>query len=447
MLRLVHRRSTPSRVLVIATVPADIDKTIRNAFGRYRLSDAQAAGSHSLRELCSSFGDFWLLCDCYGDHSTQAPLLVPVESRFIRRHVQNDWPEHAALCDFYRDPEEQSLIVRSYDRPKNNVVATIFRQHPPKLAPRGNSIKENKSNTRPALAALLCEMALRAGWQKFRGCTHIGEIGDQYKSLKRAAATFDYGDFDGGRPPGLLTYMPAVEELLSRRQLDPDFTRPRLIAGLASSCKPPIVRFKDSAIHVEGAFSVYDDTAGLETSVTHDESPYFFIGTAVFDPSKRRYAVTAAYAHPVVSARRLMIIDNGFERETIRQIETVCTWVGAKGVSVEVEKPLFNLPSAHTFSADRFLLPDFVVTGTKEDRATKVCVESMAYDDAGNRSLKWQLQSQITDVLGFPVVTHDAFRPERFTQTQRDSFFCKALYGRIMSGLDQPRGKTVPSDS
>lgn len=46
--------------------------------------------------------------------AAKPPALVPVSETHLRRHVTDNWPQHAVSCEFYREPAEQVEISASY---------------------------------------------------------------------------------------------------------------------------------------------------------------------------------------------------------------------------------------------------------------------------------------------------------------------------------------------
>ncbi len=109
MLRVVRRGGGAYEALLTA----EHDAALRAAFGRAGRTVDRAAGAAIVAEHYSV--GRWFACDCLGD-VTSRPILVPVLGAFVRRHVDERWPEHAEWCDFYRDASAQAAVSASYGR-------------------------------------------------------------------------------------------------------------------------------------------------------------------------------------------------------------------------------------------------------------------------------------------------------------------------------------------
>ena len=109
MLRIALKREIEGAI----TLDPDEDHILRVAFGQYGGSaQARADAMPIIRRLQTTDRGYWVLCDCRPAQS-KPPALVPVLETFLRRHVTEDWPQHAQACEFFRAPAEQSEISRS----------------------------------------------------------------------------------------------------------------------------------------------------------------------------------------------------------------------------------------------------------------------------------------------------------------------------------------------
>lgn len=100
--------------------------------------------------------------------------------------------------------------------------------------------------------------------------------------------------------------------------------------------------------------------------------------------------VDSAYAHPVLSEKRWMLVDSDLERKTYEDLAQICFSLKAqKGLCIEIEKPLY----AWQKSNER---PDFVLTLT--DRVQKrhhFVVETMGFEDPQYEARKLALTANV----------------------------------------------------
>ncbi len=85
------------------------DRALREAFGRFAVPAARAAGTAVVQRYQHAGAGHWFACSCLGP-GVRPPVLVPVAEAHIRRHQDPPWPAHAEACDFYRDPDEQRRV-------------------------------------------------------------------------------------------------------------------------------------------------------------------------------------------------------------------------------------------------------------------------------------------------------------------------------------------------
>ena len=131
------------------------DRALREAFGRFSVPAARAAGTAVVQRYQHAGAGHWFACSCLGP-GVRPPVLVPVAEAHIRRHQDPPWPAHAEECDFHRDPDEQRLVAASYARPRRGdlvrLVGKLRAGEPPALMElRGRSYARGRG----ALATLL----------------------------------------------------------------------------------------------------------------------------------------------------------------------------------------------------------------------------------------------------------------------------------------------------
>ena len=97
-----------------------------------------------------------------------------------------------------------------------------------------------------------------------------------------------------------------------------------------------------------------------------------------------------AYAQPIVSDRRWMLLDSDLERTTYDDLDRACTWLAREtGIAVTIEKPLFEWQQ----SCER---PDFVLSvRSRTGSAEHLIVETMGYSDEIYEARKSKLAERV----------------------------------------------------
>jgi hypothetical protein len=456
MLQLMRRaQATDLRAL-----PADDDQALRRAFGRYADSASREDGARVVREHQGRQGGQWFACDCLGGASPP-PVLVPVAENHIRRHVEPPWPQHAGWCDFYRSPEEQSVVSASFRRPDpgDNCLRLVraFASEEPLECRFGRAGADRR---RPRLATLMFDLLERSGLTRIEP-GHAPSIADQFKALRKAAETVEV---DAGLPLSrfFCAYPPALPEFVERLGRIPEMVfrrshRPHgiLMGVVARAARGQIVPILGSGIDVAGAISIFGESDGHAVGrddVAGERAPYLM--TAVFG---RRHPdepveVLRAYLHPVMSPTWLLPVDSNHERSTVRQLLSLRRWLAAKRrIALSIEKPVFDLatprpsPRGEDAGPREPIIPDFIARGSS---GRTVIVETMGYDQPAYRERKQRLHREMSRLCGgASVIEHDFCEPHDQPQNERDRSFWSRCRWAITGPEDRPRAGRDAQDS
>ena len=163
------------------------DRALREAFGRFALPAARPAGTAVVQRYQHAGAGHWFACFCLGP-GVRPPVLVPVAEAHIRRQQDPPWPAHAEACAFYRDPDEQRLVARTYARPRRGDLVRLVgklkaEETPSPLELRGRSYTRGRS----VLATVLAELLVRAGLNRIGPDGTVPTIAEQFRALRAAA--------------------------------------------------------------------------------------------------------------------------------------------------------------------------------------------------------------------------------------------------------------------
>ena len=434
------------------------DRALREAFGRFAVPAARAAGTAVVQRYQHAGAGHWFACSCLGP-GMRPPVLVPVAEAHIRRHRDPPWPGHAAECDFYRDPDEQRLVTRSYARPRRGDLVRLVgklkaEETPSPLELRGRSY----ARARGALATLLAELLVRAGLNRIGPDGSVPAIAEQFRALRAAAREIPI-ERDVPLSEFLCTYAPVLPELLGKveRTAPARFRRTRrphgvLLAVVSGASLGKLTPLRGEAILVRGPIAVFGERDGHGRDGAAEwqaRAPYLaacLVGRAIPDGPVE---VLKAYLHPCVGPGHLMLVDSDLERRTLAQLLRLQAWLGReRGIQVAIEKPLFDIGYADKPVAEASTpqgsvaqikscpegdeearepcLPDFLLWTRPAPRGghEAVIVETMGYADAHYRERKARTHALMRCVLhGAPLVSHDFHLPAEQPQDERDRRF------------------------
>ena len=208
MLRLCRR----GEVAGARALALEEDRALREAFGRFAVPAARAAGTAVVQRYQHAGSGHWFSCDCLG-LGVRPPVLVPVAEAHIRRHQDPPWPAHAEECDFYRDPDEQRLVTRSYGRPRRGDLVRLVGKLKAEETPSSVELRSRSySRGRGALATLLADLLVRAGLNRIGPDGSVPTIAEQFRVLRAAAREIPI-ERDVPLSEFLCTYAPALPEL------------------------------------------------------------------------------------------------------------------------------------------------------------------------------------------------------------------------------------------
>ena len=321
----------------------------------------------------------WLSCDCLGTTIPQAdrPVLAPGktgETLFLRRLPSR--ASHHAQCQLWY---EQSLLTEgkagtSKTGPMSAPSFLITDDDDLKVASQTKEAAHRAHNSHgesiPKMARRLFWLAQSALWQ--RSPCHTTPV----KSLLEFAQTV---------PVKSLT----LKDMLfcdvrgwTERWYESVFGR-CTAAGIAPSCwwvqlatgydtKSRTITYLDStgrtfSLPVLGAMHVF----GGDISAAR----FPMVVIALIRRIDGKACLQSAYAHPVLSERRWMLVDSDLERRTYDDLASVCAeLVQHHGVHVLIDKPVTNLEA----SSER---PDFVLSIVRNEKRQVMVVETMGFDD------------------------------------------------------------------
>ena len=362
----------------------------------------------------------------------------------VRRHVEFPWPEHAAWCDFFRDPLERRLVTTSYSRPipgaKLRLVDAYRQDERTEARVTGHSAHRRRSR----LATLLMTLIEAAKLNRIEAAASVVRLSDQYRALREAAREVE---LDEGIPLSsyLCTYPPALPKLMAKiARTEPErFRRTRrpygILIGMATGARAGHIEpLQGDPIPVSGEIAIFGEMDGHieQRPVSADaRPPYLMVCLVGRSGPSQPVGVLKAYLHPCASPRRLMPVDSNLERQTLGILRRFQTWIGEKEATrITIEKPVFNLPlpAAAPEADGDFCLPDFVVWATAGPRCDDLfclIVETMGYSLPGYRRRKERMHEVMSQALhGAPVIEHDFHQPADQVQRERDRQFWRACW-------------------
>jgi hypothetical protein len=434
-------------------LPQDEDAILRLAFGRYADTDSRTEAAHIVRKYQQAAAGHWFLCDCRNPLAldTKPPALIPVAETHIRRHNDARWPAHCVTCDFYRDAEEQLRITSSYrplqaDRPLQLIQGFRDEAEPLIRQTKGGSYERE----RPPLARLLVRLMTDAGLQTVASTDGGRDPRAEYNALRGAATAImltrkivlkEYFE----------TFPGNIARFIARVGAAP--------AAAFSPCRPHgvllivakaigagvIVLRDDTKLPVRSRLMVFGEVEGHRRDLveTSRRPPYLVAGLVARPDVSGNPEILQAYAHPVMSARHLTMVDSDFERSTLDRLIGVQSWFTTKhGIFLIIEKPLADIgteisPQDPKTPSRPPCIPDFIVRARSPTGETAtVIVETMGFDDEAYRDRKHRLHTVMSDSLGgAPVIVHDFHFPRAMEQSERDTSMARAVIGRVFEQL------------
>ncbi|MDE1905788.1 MAG: hypothetical protein KGH75_04990 [Rhodospirillales bacterium] len=367
---------------------------------------------------------------------------MPVLETFLRRHVTDEWPQHAEGCEFYREPAEQAEISASYQPMKKAIRLVRSFELASAAAPMRREIASS-ANRRPQLAALLVRLMTEAGLQR------VGADGfkprplpEQMRSLWPVARGLmldsrvrmaDAMCMSVAKLPGL------AAQIESASDADYPHTRPHgVLLVRAQSVGAGMLRtLNGEDLPVTGRMAVFGDRPEDEPGVAIDaRSPYLALCIVARPSPSERAQVTAAYVHPCASLDRLMLVDSDAERHTLLMLRNFqYAMRKGSGASVTIDKPMDSLaPDRWPDGRSRPpVIPDFIVTVRHQDgREQRAVIETMGYADEGYRERKARLHPEMQNAASASsVINHDFQIPAHWQQDWRDRQFRRELWRHL----------------
>jgi hypothetical protein len=298
----------------------------------------------------------------------------------------------------------------------------------------------------------LLQLVEKAGLNHVPADGTMPDLGEQYRRLRAAAHTVEL-DVDVPVSAYLCTYPPALPELYQRIANAPAArfkrTRPHgiVLAIAAGVGRGKILTRSGEPLPVRGRVSVFGEADGNDQEDSAGplaRPPYLAICLAGRPSADAPVTILRAYAHPSLSARHLMLVDNNLERLTLAELLGLQSWLLAnKGIRVEIEKPLFDIVEDDATNPEPAprepRIPDFVLKAEGEAArgARTVLVETMGFADEAYRVRKRRVHEMTANLLGAPIVLHDFPFPVESTQNARDRRFWLDVRWAI-TGPDEP---------
>lgn len=440
----------------------DEDTILRNAFGRFGGTQVARDEAEPIVRRYQTLGSGrWFVCGCRDSHEHPS-VLVPSSERFIRRHVTKQWPEHEEFCDFRQEPTRQRAIVGGFKRkalPANGFrLLRPFERDREDIGDRGQK-RAGTTRRQPRLARVLMELMARSGLQVIGEDGTRSKIGDQFREIKKVATDIQL-DENVKLRSALCTYLPKLKEF-KEYVLNLNWSkkcRPHgiLIVVIKRVQNGSLIAYNDEEIQISGRIAVFGEPDGdSRRPITEDEDgrpPY--LGIILFGQRAPEDDVSglSAYVHPCVSYTDLMLVDSDYERETLKEINSVRT---KSGINFIIEKPVFDIDKSDDddFSSNNgsdegddskedpdapvakpardVIIPDFIITTPSVKQ--KIIVETMGFASDQYRKRKERTHREMSRILdGAPVIDHDFHYPEGWAQNKRDQKFWSQLRAAIL---------------
>jgi hypothetical protein len=435
MLKFSFLRSLASPVLL----PEDHDRKLRLAFGRCAEERYRAEGARIVSQYYGQNGCFQ--CDCRPD-AERAPLLFLVTGNHIRREekVGGKGTPHDDNCDFAYEPDEQKHLVRTWQPLKKNerllnlVKDFTDGDQQPSSTPSYISTRSRA----PRLARILFNLLHEAKIDRLYSTEDLyGCAGLQNENLLRAAVKF-FVTPERSLLDWIATSLPEFYELTRRLEVarSPEWNRPcglfiETFGKIENKTLYPY-RSDRKPIKVVGDLAIYGEKDHLR------RPPYLVIGSMTF-PTKESKTVELynAYAHPCYRWDNFMLTDSKLERRTLELlVDCRDALVEKHGISVTIEKPVFDLGSTETDNPREVCKPDFVLHCRRGNSPyILVIIETMGYDDPIYRERKRRMRPLFETIKGgsppHAVIEYDIFKRE-MKPTVIDDQFRKKVYTTIL---------------
>jgi hypothetical protein len=403
-----------------------------------------------VRRLQSTDRGFWILCDCR-PASEKPAALVPVEERFLRRHVTDNWPQHAPSCEFYREPAEQVEISASY-RPLPKPQVRLLRSFETSAAaPLERRETSMPANRRPQLARLLVRLLAEGGLQRVdAGGFTPPPVPDQLKSIWTVARTtsIDRGVLMANVFCMSLAKLPVLMEQIATAPPERyRYTRPHglLMIRLREVQAGKLIALNGEELPVVGRLAVFGERPEDEPGPAEDaRAPYIALCIVARPTPIDAVQIVSAYVHPCASMQRVMLVDSDYERQTLDILLQFQRQMARRHqVAVIIEKPMESIGPAtdDTGTALPPLIPDFVVTARYRDCSERrVLVETMGYADEGYRQRKLRLHPEMKHSADAgAVIEHDFHLPGHWPQDWRHNRLRRALWQAFGPQGEEPQ--------
>ena len=422
-------------------LPEDEEIDLRNAFGRFARAACRSRGSTVAKKYQIEGAGRWFYCSCRGDNERYPPVLVPRGEDHIVRASRGGWKTHDERCDFFREPHEQRMLVRTYHCPEEASLNLIQNHREDQTFPR-TSGGTSYLRKRPALATLLARLMTAAGLQCRSYKEDPCKRSEQFRNIRDASADLQLA-------PGisladwLITYDKNLNALVHSigKQRPETFggKRPHgILITLARTCDSgQITTIFDTTIPVRGAITIFGERNGADREAAEAlaaRSPYLVICLIAAATAGDTPEVLKAYAHPCLSEDDLMMVDSDRERVTFTQLQSVQTWLHTKkNRDVAIEKPLFDIGPEVAEDEDprEPCVPDFIVKIEPErpdGDGNQIIVETMGFDTDDYRTRKARMHPLMSQALSdAEVIEHDFYRPKDKTQYERDTAFWRRV--------------------
>lgn len=364
---------------------------------------------------------------------------MPVDERFLRRHVTDSWPQHALSCEFFREPAEQAEISASY-RPLPKPQVRLLRSFEVAASAPRERRASAPASRRPQLARLLVRLLTEGGLQRVEaGGFTPPPIPDQLKSIWAVARTISI-DRNVRMANALcmsLAQLPALMERIARTPPERyRSTRPHglLLVRVKEVLSGRLRALNGEEFPVTGRLAVWGERPEDEPGPAGDaRSPYVALCVVARPTPVDAVQIVSAYVHPCVSMQRVMLVDSDYERQTL---DILLQFQGQMArryrAAVIIEKPMESLGPAADGDGTPLppLIPDFIVTARYADGSERrVLVETMGYADEGYRQRKLRLHPEMQRAAGAAaVLEHDFQLPGPWPQDWRDNRLRRALW-------------------
>ncbi len=344
----------------IQPVEPSQQRRLTHAVTKARLSqsgDIQASERVSPWLLGLKQRGYWLACDCRSDPAPVMTVCRRHQSVYLRRVIS--FPEHASRCPFYREPPADQrtepprkrpavsqgfgVYQRDRDVDLSQLVVTASRQTP--------SIGSTRL---PKLGRCLFRLVEAAGLTQWAGT--MPSIVDQYSALHEATTQFDIvkgralNEFFWTFPSQVgfagLTVHRAAKHW-------PSASSPHgfvCVIAQAIEGNQILCQHKNTTITINVTNKLQLSSGRLG----RQSAPFLVLLTIAAPPDQSRFLPFDAFAVPVDSTRCLMPIESHYERVVFQQLIKIQHSLQRRGITLTIEKPLFDLPVR-----DHHCRPDF----------------------------------------------------------------------------------------